>query len=144
MKSYFYILTILLLMQAGVTLAAERVTVNVPTANIRSGAGTKYKILWKVEKYHPLQVIKKSGGWYYFKDFEGDKGWISGDVVRKFPSVIVIKNKCNVRSGPGTSSGILFTVERGVPFKKLKRKGDWIYVQHSDGDKGWIHKKLVW
>lgn len=143
MRPYIFIITILLTMHAGIALA-ERITVKVPTANIRSGPGLQHKILWKVEKYHPLEVIKKVGKWYYFKDFEGDKGWIYEDIVSKLPSVIVIKNKCNIRSGAGTRFEVVFTAEKGVPLKELGRKGDWIHIQHSDGDKGWIYKKLIW
>ncbi len=144
MKPYSLILlTFLVIMLAG-TAMAERLSVNVSLANIRSGPGTQYKTLWKVEKYHPIEVIKKSGTWYYFRDFEGDKGWIFQDLVSNVPSIIVIKNKCNVRSGPGTNLNIVFTVEKGVPLKVIKRKGEWIHIQHADGDKGWIHKTLVW
>ena len=123
---------------------AERMSVNVPMANVRSGPGTKYKVLWKLEKYHPLQIIKKSGSWYYFRDYEGDNGWIFKNILSKESSVIAIKNKCNVRSGPGTNFDIVFTIEKGVPLKILDRKKEWIHVRHSDGDKGWIHKMLVW
>ena len=96
------------------------------------------------EQNHPILVLKKSGNWYHFRDFEGDKGWIHKSLVRKIPSVITNKDKCNVRSGPGTKFEILFTIGDGIPFKILKRKGNWINVQHADGDKGWIHKSLVW
>ena len=123
---------------------AERLTATSSIVNIRSGPGTKYDILWKVGKYHPILVLKKSGNWYRFRDFEGDKGWIHKSLVRKIPSVITNKENCNVRSGPGTKYKILFATEKGVPFKTLKRKGNWIYVQHADGDKGWIHKSLIW
>jgi SH3-like domain-containing protein len=123
---------------------AERLTATSSIANIRSGPGTKYDILWKIGKYHPILVLKKSGNWYRFRDFEGDKGWIHKSLVRNIPSVITNKEKCNVRSGPGTKYKILFATEKGVPFKTLKRKGNWIHVQHADGDKGWIHKSLVW
>ena len=123
---------------------AERLTATSSIANIRSGPGTKYDILWKIGKYHPILVLKKSGNWYRFRDFEGDKGWIHKSLVRKIPSVITNKENCNVRSGPGTKYKILFATEKGVPFKTLKRKGNWIHVQHADGDKGWIHKSLVW
>jgi SH3-like domain-containing protein len=139
------ILAILLTFFLGVGAAtAQRMTVDVSTANIRSGPGTQYDVLWKVERYHPIEVIRKSGDWYYFRDFEGDKGWVYDDLVKKVSSVIVVKDKCNVRSGPGTNNDIVFTVERGVPFKAMDRKGDWIRIQHADGDKGWIHKMLVW
>ena len=143
MKHRVFILTILFIICSGYALA-ERLAVAVPIANIRSGPGTKHSVLWQVEKYHPLNIIKKSGGWYYFRDFEGDEGWIHKSLVQKIPSVITIKDKCNVRSGPDVKKEVLFTVDRGIPFKVIKRKKSWIYVKHSDGDKGWIHKSLVW
>jgi SH3-like domain-containing protein len=31
-----------------------------------------------------------------------------------------------------------------VPFKVLDRKGEWLHVEHADGDRGWIHSSLVW
>ncbi len=138
------LLSVLLLFVGVGAVSAQRITVDVPTANIRSGPGTNYDILWKVERHHPLEVIRKSGDWFYFQDFEGDKGWVYDNLVKKMPSVIVVKDKCNVRSGPGTDTDIVFTVERGVPFKVLERKGNWIHIQHADGDKGWIHEMLIW
>lgn len=123
---------------------AERLAVSAPVANIRSGPGTGHNILWKVEKFFPLLIIDKSGKWYQFKDFEDDRGWIHQSLVSKIPTVITKNEKCNIRSGPGTDNRILFTVEKGIPFKVLDRKGSWIHIEHSDGDKGWIHKALVW
>ena len=126
------------------TASAERLAVSAPVANIRSGPGTKHNVLWKVEKYFPLRIIEKSGEWYHFEDFEGDKGWVHKSLVRKISAVITKNDACNIRSGPGTSNKIIFTVEKGIPFKVLKRKGSWIQIEHADGDKGWIHKSLVW
>ena len=126
------------------TAYAERMTVIKPTANVRSGPLTQHKILWKIEKYHPLFIIKKSGGWYRFRDFEKDKGWIHKTLLGTVPAVITIQDLCNIRSGPGTKFEILFTVEKGIPFKVLKRKGSWIHIRHADGDEGWIHNSLVW
>ena len=123
---------------------AERMTVKVPVANVRSEPGTKADILWNIEQYHPLEIIKTSGSWCQFKDFEGDKGWIHKSLLDKTPAVITVRDKCNVRENPGTKSKIFFTVDKGIPFKVLKRKGDWIHIQHADGDQGWIHKSLVW
>ncbi len=133
---------LLLAAQAG---AAERLAVKVPKANVRSGPGTKYEILWQVERYYPVVVVKKAGQWVLFRDFEKDEGWIKKSLLSKIPTVITIKKECNIRSGPGTNFQILFkTQDRGVPFKVLKRKGKWLYVEHADGDKGWIFKSLVW
>lgn len=143
MKTHLWITFFLLL--AWVSAAsAERLAVSVSIANIRSGPGKNYDILWAVEKYHPLNVFQKSGQWYHFRDFEGDEGWIHKSLLRKISSVITTKENCNIRSGPDTHFDISFAVEKGIPFKVLKRKGKWIHIQHADGDKGWIHESLVW
>jgi SH3-like domain-containing protein len=123
---------------------AERWAVAVSVANVRSGPGENTDILWEVEKYYPLNVFKKSGQWYHFRDFEGDEGWIYKSLVSKIPTIITKNEKCNIRSGPGTGFSIVFTVEKGVPFKIIKREGSWIYIEHADGDKGWIFNSLVW
>ena len=143
MKVQSIIIFLLIILLAG-TASAERLAVSAPVANIRSGPGTKHNVLWKVEKYFPLRIIEKSGEWYHFEDFEGDKGWVHKSLVRKISAVITKNDACNIRSGPGTSNKIIFTVEKGIPFKVLKRKGSWIQIEHADGDKGWIHKSLVW
>lgn len=123
---------------------AEYLTVRVPVANVRSGPDNTKDILWKVEQNHPLDIIEKSGKWYRFRDFEGDEGWIHTSLMSDIPAVIAKKDKCNVRSGPGTDTNIVFTVEKGIPFKLVKQKGAWLHVVHADGDEGWMHKGLVW
>ena len=138
------VIILLLVLVFSATAFAERLAVKAPVANIRSGPGTRHNILWKVEKFFPILVIDKSGEWYQFKDFENDRGWVHKSLVGKIPAVITKNDKCNIRSGPGTTHNVLFTVEKGIPFKVLKRQGSWINIEHSDGDKGWIHKALVW
>jgi SH3-like domain-containing protein len=143
MKHYAW-LTLFLLLATISVASAERLAVSVSRANIRSGPGKNYDILWAAEKYYPLNVFQKAGPWYHFRDFEGDEGWIHKALLGKFPSVITNKENCNIRSGPDTRSEVLFEVEKGIPFKVLKREGSWLYIQHADGDKGWIHESLVW
>ena len=128
----------------GVVPAEERLSVTAGIANMRSGPGTKYDVLWQVEKYHPVRVLEKQGEWYKIKDFENDVAWLHNSLLDRTTSVITIKNKCNVRSKADKGSTILFTVEKGVPFKVLKRKDDWIKIEHADGDIGWIYNTLVW
>jgi SH3-like domain-containing protein len=140
----FSFLMIVLLVFYGSVAFAQRLTIKADVANIRSGPGQKYDILWQVEKFHPIWVINKTGKWYHFRDFEGDEGWIHASLVGKIPAVITKSEKCNVRSGPGTGYKIKFTVEKGIPFRVLKRQKKWLYVRHADGDKGWVHTSLLW
>jgi len=132
-----------MLLTAGTALA-ERYAVSASKVNIRSGPGTKYDWVWQVGKYYPIEVEQKEGNWYYFTDFEGDTGWIHKSLIDKIPTVITVKDNCNIRQGPGTQYDIIFTVGPGIPFRIVEKKGNWIHVEHADGDKGWIHKSLVW
>lgn len=143
LKSYLVILTLLITINAG-TAMAERLTIIASMANIRSGPDTNSDILWQVEKYYPILVIKKSDSWYYFKDFEGDMGWVHESLVGDVPAVITKKDLCNIRSGPSTKDEILFSVEKGIPFKVLEHNNRWMHVEHADGDRGWIFDALVW
>jgi SH3-like domain-containing protein len=143
MKRFLIIVTVLLGFFSSV-VNAERLSVAVPQANIRSGPGTKYDKMWEVWKYYPINIVKKTGSWYYFRDFEGDEGWIHKSLLKKIPTVITTKKKCNIRSGPSIKQKIVFTVGKGISFRIIKRKGNWLHVEHADGDKGWIHKSLVW
>jgi SH3-like domain-containing protein len=140
------ILIALLFLAVTVTdaVAEQRLAVKTPTANIRSGPGTQYDVLWQVEKYYPILVIDKSDPWYQFKDFENDTGWVHKSLVEDIETVITRKDLCNIRSGPGTGEKILFTVNKGVPFKVLEHKGQWLHIEHADGDQGWIYDSLVW
>jgi len=143
MKRYLVLLIFLIFIHAG-TAMAERLTIIVTEANIRSGPNSKSEILWKVEKYHPIFVIKKSDSWYHFRDFEDDRGWVHKTLVGNVPAVITKKDLCNIRSGPSTKDKILFSVEKGIPFKVLEHKGRWLRIEHADGDRGWIFDALVW
>lgn len=123
---------------------AQRLSVKSDIGNIRSGPGLKNEVLWQVEKYYPIKVLQQKGSWFLFKDFEGDQGWVHQSLLAKTETVITKSEKCNIRSGPGTKHKIEMTVEKGIPFKVLEKKGAWIHIQHADGDRGWIHKSLVW
>jgi len=123
---------------------AERLAIIAPVANIRSEPDGKSDILWQVNQYYPIFVVKKSDSWYYFRDFEEDRGWVHKTLVGKVPSVITKKDLCNIRSGPSTKDKILSSVEKGISFKVLQHKGRWLHVEHADGDQGWIFDALVW
>ncbi|MCP3942157.1 MAG: SH3 domain-containing protein [Desulfobacteraceae bacterium] len=144
LSKYILLSLAAMMIVAGSALSAERMVVKATIANLRSGPGSKYEVLWQVEKYHPVLVIEKRKSWYKIKDFEGDMAWIHKSLLGNINGVITIKAKCNVRSKPNKTGKILFTVERGVPFKVLKRSGDWIRIEHADGEIGWIYKSLVW
>lgn len=124
--------------------AQQRLSVQKPTVHVRSGPGTQYSTLWDAEQNYPVQVVETKNNWVRFKDFEGYEGWIYRPLLGTTEAVVAKQARVNVRSGPGTNHEIAFIVEKGVPFQVLTRKGDWVKVQHADGDQGWIKKDLLW
>ncbi len=138
------LLSVFLMLFQGEGFCEERLSVKSKLANVRSGPGIDNDVIWQVERYHPLIIQEKKSGWMKFKDFEDDVAWIHASLVDKTESVISIKDNCNVRKGPGTKHPVLFTVERGVPFKVLAKQDKWLNIEHADGDKGWIYNALVW
>jgi SH3-like domain-containing protein len=138
------LLTVLVVVLSVGMASAERLSVAVDKANVRSGPGTNHEVLWSVGKYYPVEIVKVSGEWRQVRDFEGDVGWIHESLLKEIPAVIVKGNLVNIREGPATSFKVLFQAESGVSLKVLEKKDQWLRVEHGDGDIGWIHSSLVW
>ena len=144
-RKYCFILCFILIGTfASNMVEGKMLSTNTSNANIRSGPGTNHEILWQANKYYPFKILKKQGKWYYFMDFEQDKGWIHASLVSHIPSLVVKVGEANVRSGPGKKYPLVFKALRGVSFRVLKVKGNWAQVKHEDGDTGWIYRSLLW
>ncbi len=121
--------------------------VSAPEANLRGGPGTKYEKRWLVFKYTALKKIAKRKGWYKVRDVDGDVHWIFGRLVTdRYRCAVVKVEKANVRTGPGTrfKKSAMSPAIKYDSFKVIRRKGEWVKVMDEFGDKGWIHRKLLW
>ena len=49
----------------------------------------------------------------------------------------------NVRSGPGLNYDIITTLNKGDLYPVLTADGDWIQINLSNGQKGWVANYLV-
>lgn len=58
-------------------------------------------------------------------------------------TVEVTGSTVNIRSGPGTSHGIIGSVRRGDRLSLLGESGNWYQIRLPDGREGWIFNKLV-
>jgi len=149
-KKIFFLLLFLILFVVQATAAvAAMVSISGNNVNMRSGPGTKYKIIWKLGSGFPLKVLKRKGQWIRVQDFEGTIGWVNKRVVKKSPHMIVkvhrkSKKRINVRSGAGTRNRIVAKAHYGVVFKTLKKKSGWVKVQHEKGVTGWVKRSLLW
>jgi SH3-like domain-containing protein len=126
--------------------AAEYASVKKNGVNIRSGPSTDDEVRWEIFKDFPLEILQRENDWVNCLDFEGDKGWVYGDLLSAKKTAIVKKEKINLRNIPetGDNSRIIALIKYGVVFDVITKKDDWLEVRHEDGTQGWVHKDLVW
>ncbi len=58
-------------------------------------------------------------------------------------ALCISNKKANLRQGPGTHYEKLWQVFKYMPFKEMKKKGNWYRVKDLDGDIYWVHRKLI-
>ncbi|MDH3328961.1 MAG: SH3 domain-containing protein [Desulfobulbaceae bacterium] len=148
-KGFIGVLGVLLLVFCTPAAAIELVSIDGNDVNMRSGPGTKYKVMWELGNGFPLIVLKRSGQWLRVRDFEGTIGWIHKNVAQRTPHMIVkvhknSKKRINIRSGPGTKYRIVAKAYYGVVFKTLQQKNGWVNIQHEKGVNGWVKRSLLW
>ncbi len=149
--------------------AADKVAViGVDVLNVRSGPGTSNGIISRVGLNERLPVLDKSGDWYQVRLATGEAGWVAGWLldIETVPTVqqpastepatpqdsgkslvrrmaLINSEVVNVRSGPGTSNGIISRVGLNEDLPVLNQSGDWYRVQISTGEVGWVAGSLV-
>lgn len=141
-------LFLLALLGAGSAHAAM-LSISGDNINLRSGPGSKYRILWELSRGYPLEILKRDGDWYRVRDFEGTVGWVHREAVGDTPYMIVKTNRktrkpINLRSGPGESNEIVAKARYGVVLQTLEQKNGWVKVRHEQGVTGWVRRDLLW
>ncbi|BAF58967.1 MAG: SH3 domain-containing protein [Pelotomaculum sp.] len=145
----------------------QAVLINGDLVNIRSGPGTGYGVVAQAGRGERFPVLEESAGWYKVRLGTGAAGWVAGWLVSLETSAVpvapvippsspgaggaaadgktavVTASVLNVRSGPGTSSGIIGQAVQGDSLSILGQSGDWYRVRLSDGKTGWVAGWLV-
>ena len=89
--------------------AATVTGVTKANVNMRSGAGTKYKVVKVVKANKTVTILGQKGSWYKVK-YNGKTGYISKSyvikknyTVKKYSGKYKTKVALTVRKGPGTN-----------------------------------------
>ncbi|GAB3358344.1 hypothetical protein GCM10027395_01170 [Giesbergeria sinuosa] len=124
--------------------AQEFVSVKGHNANVREQPSTKAATLWELSDGYPLQVIQRKDGWVQVKDFEATLGWIYVPRTSKIPHMVITARVANLRAGPSQQHKVVAKLETQEIVKTLKKSSDWVQVERSNGQKGWIAGNLAW
>lgn len=140
--------------------AGEKGVVADGPLNVRSGAGTTYKVLGSVDKGYSFTVTgtakDKSGTKWYKFSYKSKTGYVSSKYVNiKHGSVISMTNtkgtvttsSLNVRKGPDTSYSKLGTMKKGKTFsvtgKVTNKYGKLWYRLTYDGKTGYVSSNHI-
>lgn len=139
-----YLIALTLAMFALGAQAREMVSIDRPTVYLRAGAGTQHEAIWTLNQGYPLEVTGRKGKWLRVRDFENDVGWVYRPLVNKTPHEIVKSSVANIRSAPSTRSTIVGKAQYGDVLRRLEHQKTWVKVEHENGLRGWIARKLLW
>lgn len=120
------------------------VSLNTGTANMRTGPGRQYPILWTYKRrFLPLEITAEHGAWRKVKDHEGIEGWILVTLLYGPRTAMVRGRVRTLYKEDDMSSAALLTAEPGVIGRILICTDIWCRLK-IDNTKAWIEKRHVW
>ena len=120
-------------------------------AVIRSGPDVNAPLLQQVVQGTELHVVARDGAWLKLRLRSGEFGWIHQRLAEKAApvqssSVRIYLTKpqlARIRVEPDLNAPVLQQVPEGTELRAVAKEGDWLRLELSDGNVGWIHHRLV-
>lgn len=110
--------------------------------NVRKGAGTSYGNVTTLHKGAAFKVVGSSGNWFKIQTFSGVSGWVSKNYATAGADATITASKLNMRSGAGTSYGVVRTLSYGTTVKVNSITGNWAHIT-VDGRSGHVSAKYL-
>jgi SH3-like domain-containing protein len=113
-------------------------------ANMRTGPGERYPIIWL---YHrkglPLKVVKEYGIWREVVDPDGAKGWMHRTMVSGQRTAMVRNGLQGLRARPEDTAPILWRIEPGVVGTISDCGSNWCRLT-VENRSGYIRYEGIW
>ena len=129
---------------SGLVTVNDTVTVTGSSVNLRTGAGTNYRVAATVPRGTQLQRTGTVGGWSRV-NYQGQTLYISSSYVSGGGSTSGtgrVTTAANVRSGPGTNYSIIGGANAGDTFTVLDSSNGWNRINYN-GQNGYIAGNLM-
>ncbi|MBO8155968.1 MAG: SH3 domain-containing protein [Bacillaceae bacterium] len=145
-------------------ISADTAVVNVETLNVRVGPGLNFKITGQVHENDPLTILEEKGNWLKIKS-DNVEGWVAEWMVtvtesteetdenrsqrtdedhpKEEATVKITGDHLRVRTGPGLDNEIIDHVNNGEVYSYISAEDNWVKIQLSDDQAGWVHKDYV-
>ena len=103
------------------------------SVNFRSGAGTNYSSIGKLNKGDKIEYLGESGSWVKAR-YSGKTGYVYGSYVGEYTSTntkYVTATTLNVRSGAGTNYSIIGSLSKGTKVEVISTTNGWSKIKYN-------------
>ena len=125
------------------------------SVNVRTGPGTNYSSIMKLNKGDKVEYIATNGNWINIK-YNGKIGYVYCDYVSKISNStstetndnsvkctkVVTGNSVNVRRGPSTSYSAITKLSKGVEVGYISESNGWSKINYK-GTIGYMSSKYL-
>lgn len=129
------------------TSSLNQSKVTADALNMRSGAGTSYRVITVLKKNEIVEVVSESKGWTKIK-YDGRLGYVSSKYIESVKtdnsssnsttitktetSKLVTADVLNVRSGPGTKYSVLGKLKRNQEVTVIENSNGWSKINYNN------------
>ncbi|MBS4202189.1 SH3 domain-containing protein [Bacillus sp. FJAT-49732] len=132
---------------SSVVFAANESYQTTANLNLRTGAGTTYKVIMVIPKGKQVTLISKHGIWFKVS-YSGKTGYVSSTYLKQLTSTSAAKtnpqtvkyattDNLNMRTGAGTTYKVVTVIPKGKQVTLLSKHGTWYKVTYS-GKTGFV------
>ena len=120
------------------------VSLGTDKANLRTGPGERYPILWVyIRRDQPLEVTAEFGVWRRVRDIDGTVGWMHGRLLSGRRSAIITGGIRVMRSKPEAGARPLLRLAPGALAEINRCEEAWCRIEVR-GKKGWLDRENLW
>lgn len=111
--------------------------------NLRIQPSTSESIIKLLPAGTQVTRINQRGEWYEVQTEDGVLGFVHQSGFSTGDNKLYTNAASNLRSGPGTGFQSVTLLPEKAELTKIEQRDNWIYVQMTSGQKGWIREDLV-
>lgn len=105
----------------------------------------KAKKLFAASRGMPVEILVDSRDWLRVRDQSGALAWLEKKSLSSKRTVVIARNKAEVRAAADAKAPLLFVAEKGVLFDWQETgKTGWVKIRHRDGAVGYVRVEEVW
>ena len=116
------------------------------SVNFRTGPGTNYSSICKLNKGYKVEYIGTKGSWVQAK-YNGTTGYVHGDYVDTYTesntiTKVVTATNLNVRSGAGTNYSVIGSLKNGTIVPVISESNGWSKINYN-GKTGYVSSNYL-